>query len=426
MKWIIGLIVALVLFATIGGFIYRWHKEYPLNLRGPFDYVQFINTNEVQSQRLEEVIEVIDPFISTKDEDVNINQVESDENLINLITINFEEFTKDDIVGQGSFGKIYKFNFQSNFYAIKRFKKNDEASWQKEVSIHEKINKTPGAIVKHNGIVKYFGANKNELGVDTIYWTITEYCDMGSLSGHLKKNTLKPTELYRMIQDICSGIHYIHDCVKPSIAHMDIKSPNVLLNTGLKCVICDFGLAISEDDYRDHKESIGTLAYAAPEFLQRHAIEDERSRFEVFLKAAPHLFKGREQEEESPSLPLLTFDAFLKGDIYSFAILMWEMMNVTDFSFDQSTPELDGHAAIGKRAIVHKFPYSDLVTGEYDIDDYKEVICDKNMRPEINEEWLNDPTAKFITDSIVQSWSGHPDSRPSISSLHHKFSSLKF
>lgn len=57
---------------------------------------------------------------------------------------------------------------------------------------------------------------------------------------------------------------------KPSIAHRDFKSKNVLIGTNFRACIADFGLALvfhSNATCGDAHGQVGTLRYMAPEVL---------------------------------------------------------------------------------------------------------------------------------------------------------------
>ncbi|KAF1742633.1 hypothetical protein MXB_1985 [Myxobolus squamalis] len=84
-----------------------------------------------------------------------------------------------------------------------------------------------------------------------------------------------------MVQNIASGLHYLH-CIfdpriKPRIAHRDLKSSNILIGADLQCCIGDLGLAICDIGWsnasltscltRKSNIQVGTKRYMAPELL---------------------------------------------------------------------------------------------------------------------------------------------------------------
>jgi activin receptor type-2B len=78
---------------------------------------------------------------------------------------------------------------------------------------------------------------------------------LGSLTDFLRENTVDHTELLKIISTMAQGLSFLHEDLspkagqksfppKPSVAHRDFKSKNVLLRSDLSAVISDFGLAV--------------------------------------------------------------------------------------------------------------------------------------------------------------------------------------
>ena len=84
-------------------------------------------------------------------------------------------------------------------------------------------------------------------------WMITDYHSNGSLFDYLTVHTLKPAEVVRLARTTASGLAYLHSELrtnqtqKPSIAHRDLKSRNILVKADMTCCIADFGLAVRHD-----------------------------------------------------------------------------------------------------------------------------------------------------------------------------------
>ena len=101
-----------------------------------------------------------------------------------------------------------------------------------------------------------------------------------------------------------AGLTHLHTEIqgtkgKPPIAHRDIKSKNILVKENLTCCIADFGLAVkysTDTEEIDIKPDtrVGTRRYMAPEVLENNL--DSRN-----------------------------FAAFKMADIYSFALVLWEI-----------------------------------------------------------------------------------------------------
>lgn len=128
---------------------------------------------------------------------------------------------------------------------------------------------------------------------------VTEFCNGGTLFEllHEKKKSV-PSITYKqrkkMMLDIARGMHFMHS-LEPPLMHRDLKSLNILLAervTGaadhVVCKVTDFGLTRSDTDSA-MKTQAGTFHWMAPEVLE--------------------------------DLPYSQ-----KADVYSFGIVMWEIL----------------------------------------------------------------------------------------------------
>ena len=84
-------------------------------------------------------------------------------------------------------------------------------------------------------------------------WMISEYHPHGSLFDYLTIHVLTPEQVVRFARTIASGLAFLHsdlrtnETQKPSIAHRDLKSRNILVKADMTCCIADFGLAVRHD-----------------------------------------------------------------------------------------------------------------------------------------------------------------------------------
>jgi len=80
---------------------------------------------------------------------------------------------------------------------------------------------------------------------------ITELSENGSLRDVLHSRLLNDeNELILILKDISSGVEYLHKeyrnenkIIRPSIAHRDLKSENILYLNSNRLVICDFAMS---------------------------------------------------------------------------------------------------------------------------------------------------------------------------------------
>ena len=138
----------------------------------------------------------------------------------------------------------------------------------------------------------------------TEMYLITDYQPHGSLYDFLRCHSLNKKTMIKFALSASAGLNHLHTEIqgtqgKPSIAHRDIKSKNILVKENLTCCIADFGLAVkysSKTEEIDIKPDIrvGTKRYMAPEVLAYQL--DSRN-----------------------------FAAFKMADMYSFGLVLWEI-----------------------------------------------------------------------------------------------------
>ncbi|XP_045504211.1 atrial natriuretic peptide receptor 1 isoform X1 [Colias croceus] len=146
--------------------------------------------------------------------------------------------------------------------------------------------------LEHDHLARFFGAC-----VDPPHCCIlTEYCPKGSLQDILENDTIKLDWMFKvsLMHDIVRGMHYLHGTDIRS--HGALKSSNCVVDSRFVLKITDFGLnalRVSEKDARAH--SYWTrLLWTSPELLRTASPPPEGTQ---------------------------------KGDVYSFAIIMHEIVN---------------------------------------------------------------------------------------------------
>ena len=92
-----------------------------------------------------------------------------------------------------------------------------------------------------------------------------EYASGGELFDYIVANTkLKEEEACKFIQQIISGVEYIHEL---NIVHRDLKPENLLLDHNNNIKIVDFGLSNTYGYGELLKTACGSPCYAAPEMI---------------------------------------------------------------------------------------------------------------------------------------------------------------
>ncbi|XP_024928469.2 calcium/calmodulin-regulated receptor-like kinase 2 [Ziziphus jujuba] len=188
------------------------------------------------------------------------------------------------ILGQGSFGPVYKANMQTGeVVAVKVLASNSkqgEKEFQTEVSLLGRLH--------HRNLVNLVGycVEKGQ------HMLIYEFMSNGSLANLLygeKERILSWDERLQIVLDISHGIEYLHEGAVPPVIHRDLKSANILLDRSMRAKVADFGL--SKEEVFDGRNSglKGTYGYIDPEYISSNKFT-------------------------------------MKSDIYSFGIIMFELI----------------------------------------------------------------------------------------------------
>lgn len=206
------------------------------------------------------------------------------------------------IIGRGYFGVVWRGEYKGQPVAVKIFSTVAEASWERETEIYQT------SMLRHKNILGLIATDKRHDSHTTGFWLVTDYYPMGSLFDFLSKNTISMWDAVRMAFSIANGLAHLHVEIfgtrgKPAIAHRDMKSKNILVKNDGTCCIADLGMAVrynSSSGIVDvpSNSRIGTRRYLAPEVL-----EDK--------------------------LNLLDFEAVKATDIYSFGLVLWEILRRT-------------------------------------------------------------------------------------------------
>lgn len=209
------------------------------------------------------------------------------------------QITRVHLIGRGRYGQVWRGYYKGEDIAVKVFQSIEETSWLHEVDIYNKC------ALRHPNILRFIAADRSDAGMFIENWLIVEYCENGNLYDYLQCYVLAEATVVAMAHDIASGLVFIHSEImgtegKASIAHRDLKSRNILVKKDLSLVIGDFGLAVRHDISEDTVEEeptqrVGTKRYLAPEIL------DETMNMKIF-------------------------DSFKRADIYSFGLVLWEIV----------------------------------------------------------------------------------------------------
>ncbi|KAI7695605.1 hypothetical protein SSS_05339 [Sarcoptes scabiei] len=333
---------------------------------------------------------VIAVFVGKCPKKPNSNDVVTNEPLLevsNSVTTGYigtHPIQLEKALAHGKFGTVWHATDGANkSIAVKIFSVQDRNSWQIEKDIYNLPR------MQHNNILKYLGAERRGEGLDVEYWIITEYHPNGSLHEYLKSHTVNWKQLLTIIQGIGRGLAHLHSIsgatinqeAKPSIAHRDFKSKNVLLGCNFRACIADFGLALvfyPNTTCGDAHGQVGTRRYMAPEVLEG-AIN-------------------------------FTSESFLKIDMYACGLVMWELISRCCF----------GEFICQNYAL----PFENEVGLNPSIEDMQEIVAQQKKRPKIQESWYKHPGMASIVNTIQDCWDQEAEARISAETICERINSL--
>ncbi|KAJ6292112.1 hypothetical protein OIU76_024091 [Salix suchowensis] len=178
-----------------------------------------------------------------------------------------DNFSENNIIGQGGFGKVYKGILSDNMkVAVKRladyYSPGGEAAFQREIQLI--------SVAVHKNLLRLIGF------CTTSSERILVYPYMQNLSVAYRLRELKPGEKgldwptrKNIAFGAAHGLEYLHEHCNPKIIHRDLKAANILLDDNFEPVLGDFGLAKHVDTKFTHvtTQVRGTMGHIAPEYI---------------------------------------------------------------------------------------------------------------------------------------------------------------
>ncbi|CAD8162002.1 unnamed protein product [Paramecium pentaurelia] len=117
-------------------------------------------------------------------------------------------------------------------------------------------------LIRHKHVIQLYEIIETKKYI----FLVMEFCDGGELFDYIVKHQkLSEIEACKFIQELISGIEYIH---KLNIVHRDLKPENLLLDYQKSLKIVDFGLSNTYKQGEQLKTACGSPCYAAPEMIQ--------------------------------------------------------------------------------------------------------------------------------------------------------------
>ena len=254
-------------------------------------------------------------------------------------------------LGSGAFGEVFRGKLFGKEVAVKKLINQDLDpdslnSFKKEVQIMAKL--------RHPNVLLFMGASTKPGDL----MLVTELMPKGSVYDlmHDKNNQLSFKRRMKMAKQAALGMNWLH-CSKPPFIHRDLKTSNLLVDDGYNVKVCDFGLSHvkshGDKGVRGSYGSCGTPLWMAPEVLLNKPYDES-------------------------------------VDVYSFGIVLWELLTQED-------------------------PFPDIDTFSMMLDQ----VVNNNYRPKIPDYC---PTR--LKQLIEACWNGDPSKRPTFEKMIPLFNQI--
>lgn len=285
-----------------------------------------------------------------------------------------KNFSPDLIIGDGSFGLVYKARLKSGpVVAVKRLSPDAFQGLREFRAEMETLGK-----IRHPNIVKILGYCATGSDRALIY----EFIEKGSLDQWLydtsSEEDCNEVELrmplswqtrMKIVRGVANGLAYMHNLDTP-IIHRDIKASNILLDANFEAHIADFGLARLIEGSHSHVSTqvAGTMGYMPPEYLHGAT------------KAA------------------------VVGDVYSFGVLMLEILTGRRPSFPflgEDGKEVRLVEWIGR--MVEQERYMEMVDANISKDDLEKSMVEEVFKIGVrcdDEKWKVRPTMREVVEEL--------------------------
>ncbi|XP_028119296.1 probable LRR receptor-like serine/threonine-protein kinase At3g47570 [Camellia sinensis] len=223
---------------------------------------------------------------------------------LNEIKIATRNFSQENLIGEGSFGTVYKGTFSNGTVAaIKVFKMEQHKAFKSFLAECEALRN-----IRHRNLIRVISVCSNS----DFKALVLHFMPNGSLEQwlHERNKRLCIKERLEIVQDVASAIEYLHhDCESP-VMHCDLKPSSVFLNESMCAHVADFRLAqilVNAANKGSVSSTLGlkgSIGYIPPEYGIGEGVST-------------------------------------KGDVYSFGILMLEIFTKKKPTDEMFTGEMD-------------------------------------------------------------------------------------
>ncbi|XP_045209130.2 bone morphogenetic protein receptor type-2-like [Mercenaria mercenaria] len=287
------------------------------------------------------------------------------------------------LIIKGRFSEVWKGSLNDQDVAVKIYSPSYRQYYYNEKYIYSLPH------MEHENIMKFYGGEERILQDGEVqHLLVLQYIPDGTLMNYLKNNTIDWYTMCKMCLTLAKGIAHLHadmgsgDSFKPTVAHRDINSRNVLVKPDLSLVIADLGFCMttmgSKLIHKGHTENaeqtsltdVGTLRYMAPELLDG-------------------------------AVNLRDCEASLKQiDMYAFGLVMWEISSrCSDLYQGCPMPEF-------------ALPYQNEAGCHPSFEEMQVHVSRNKVRPKFPEVWKDyNQAIRALKETIEECWDHDAEAR---------------
>ncbi|KAJ8257965.1 hypothetical protein GJAV_G00191660 [Gymnothorax javanicus] len=283
------------------------------------------------------------------------------------------------MVGQGHFASVWSGYLRGTAVAVKVFPTRSLPQFLREKRVYSL------ALLDHPGVLCFLGAGLAPQSRD--HFLVLELTTQGSLRSFLIQNSSSWAFSLRLAQSLSEGLAFLHSDYhrngmhKPSVAHGDLSSSNVVLRADGSCALCDFGCSsvlcscTGHLGWHQHRNVsqvstvIGTLCYMSPEVLEG-CVNLESPRY------------------------------LLQGDVYALGLLLWEVWT--------RCHELYSGSAVPE----HQLPYEAPLGPTPSLGELVHWVSERRERPPFPLQWGHRLQGTYTIREILEDcWDHDPEAR---------------